>query len=99
MVQKIKVTVVYEGEEKSGLAPNLLFAISCMAISAMVFLVVCIIRQHDLQTIVNISPSYMYDLMDSVARFKMGLFISQIFAGLSGISFVSYLINQHSERT
>lgn len=99
MVQKIKVTVVYEGDEKNNLDPNLLFAIGCMVISAMIFLVVFIIREHELQTIVNISPNYMYSMMDSVARFKMGLFISQIFAGLSGIGFVSYLIDKNSKQT
>jgi len=97
-VQKIKVKIVYEDDAKNEFDSTLLFSIICMVISAMLFFVFYIIRQHDLQTIVSISPNYMYLLMDSVARFKNGLIISQIFAFLSGVGYLFYLIDKHSKQ-
>lgn len=97
MAEKFKVTVTYTDDKKNEFDQTLLAAIICMIISFMIFMVFYIIRQHDLHTIVNFTPNYMYALMDSVARFKMGLMISQIFAVISGVCYLSYLLDKNSK--
>lgn len=92
MTNKIKVTVTYEFETLQK--ETLLFANICLGISIVVFMIFLLIRHHDMNSFIPGTSSYLYHSMDSVAHFKIGLFIHKVFVALAGIGYLSYFIQK-----